>query len=752
MATHRVAPSATVPNVVGHELAQALAELKAAGFQARVDNASGAKVRQVVASTRPGAGQAFAATDKPIVMVYASVEQLMPDLQGLTCAAAVSRLRVMHFSLAGCGPDPANGPYGPGLIQRQQPAAGQALTTNTTLRAWTRPDGVVVPDVLNMQANQAAATLSRAGLRARFTTSPVTQWHWVQTQSPGPGRKVAAQTDIVIGLVARYTVPNLSGLTCDQAIGTLAQAGLPRPDCVVEPQATNGAPGRIDRQEPRAEQAIAAPTTVRAWFAPVLVQVPDLVGREEAQASALLVSAHLSAEPSGPAAASGRTVVSQHPAAGTRVAPQSVVRFSLALTVPSLGGLTCEQARARGHEFGFDAVQCTLEKVQAQALDRVFKQTPGEHTSLAAAQAIQVWIAQPVRVPSVVGQDPSAARAAIAQAGLQAQLDASDGDRQVATQEPAAGSEVSPNSVVRLTTHEMTHVPDVTTLGLAQAIHALETAGLGHSADSTQDETMRRVASQSPPPNAHVPVGTIVHLRTQLYVAVPDVRDRSLSIARDTLLKARLEPRPDRGDQPDQRLVRDQQPAAGQWVLPGAGITLAAVLRVQVPDLKGLSCEAAVRKLQEVPLRKDRCAPGHWMPAVLGAPTVSAQSPAPGTTVDEGTVVSLDAKAPLARLTVVVGALLGGGWIALAKLGAWPLLQRIVRATPPTVVGPTIASVALRIDPDVAPRVTIRQAAAGGAAGKDIPDSDFGWRVETDDAQVFVRGTGILPGDGHAGN
>lgn len=124
-------------------------------------------------------------------------------------------------------------------------------------------------------------------------------------------------------------------------------------------------------------------------------------------------------------------------------------------------------------------------------------------------------------VPQVVGQDASAASAAIRNAGLHVRtVSVRGGERgTVARTEPVAGTELSSGSEVTLYlyTGEAAHavsVPDLTGLSRSRALLTIYLSGLsaGEVAEEPSEDADGTVIRQSPPPGSLVANGTRVHL------------------------------------------------------------------------------------------------------------------------------------------------------------------------------------------------------------------------------------------------
>jgi serine/threonine-protein kinase len=214
-------------------------------------------------------------------------------------------------------------------------------------------------------------------------------------------------------------------------------------------------------------------TTTQA--APSTVVVPDLVGRSRDEALRTLEARGLTADlREVPSERPKDTVVSQHPAGGTRVDEHSAVLLNVARTaqeaapttvsVPDVTGQSVDSAKDALRAAGLKA---SVEHVaRTEPKDTVVSQSPG-----AGAQAnhgdhvlLNVSKGEPdhsrqtpagVEVPRVVGEDEETAKDAIKAAGLDPKKldqDTSDPSQDgiVIDQLPTGGSTAPPKSHVTI--------------------------------------------------------------------------------------------------------------------------------------------------------------------------------------------------------------------------------------------------------------------------------------------------------------
>ena len=703
----------TVPSVSGMSLAAAQRKITGAGFQSRLAPGQYDASAETVERTEPDAGQIYTADQRPVVqIVLAASPRKMPSIIGMTCDQARRRLESERIQLVQCSVGTYSGRTSANTIHTQQPAAGTTIAPNLRqATAVVEPDTVEVPEVRGQALNQAVQRLEQSRLHARPSLPPQAAQR-VLAQQPNGGDRVAPRSEVKLTL--GYAVPALTGLECDEARRRVLAAGHRSLDCRTEttPSAL-GQPGRIFRQQPAAGTSVE-PLAMQAFTPLLRVRVPALVDKPEEAAVSALRQVRLIPRVEGPAAAAGRVVAAQSPAPQTLVGPGSTVEITLALSVPDMRGASCDAARALSQRHGFAAFECRRRvAAPSVALGRVFVQEPAARTLLTATRPIEATVAQGILVPKVTGLDLPDALERVSAAGLSGHSDASGGERVVVAQRPPANSEVQPGAAVALTTQRMTEVPALVGRTLQEALPLIDARELRARPDSADEPALRRVQAQQPPAGTRAAVGTAVGLKTLLETIVPEVTGRSLDEARASVDRARLHAQVETSSRVGAKTVRRQQPAAGERVAVGSAVTLHAITRVEVPEVRRIGCEEAQAAMRNAGLVAGPCRVEGWLGVRLGTPTVERQSVAPGSLVDEDSVLVLEARTPLAPVVA-----LGSTLTALLSAGFfwWR------RAPPaPGVAAPPALSV--RIEPDLAPRVDLRAPQDMAAAEDGTPDA-----------------------------
>ncbi len=224
----------TVPSVKGHAQGAAVDTLRAAELSVKLQQDFSEHVRKgTVISVAPAAGSTVRKHESVVLHVSKGPERYdVPRLVGTTRHHAVQALKRAHLA--------------PGTTTRRysaKVAAGRVIASSpsagTASRKGTKVDLVVskgrqpvdVPDVAGHSRHDAKTTLTGLGLTVKFGPERhdrnVAKGD-VISQSPGPG--TAHKGDTVTLVVSKgprmVAVPDVIGMTTEQATSTLEDAGL----------------------------------------------------------------------------------------------------------------------------------------------------------------------------------------------------------------------------------------------------------------------------------------------------------------------------------------------------------------------------------------------------------------------------------------------------------------------------------------------------------------------------------------------
>jgi len=206
--------------------------------------------------------------------------------------------------------------------------------------------------------------------------------------------------------------------------------------------------------------------------------------------------------------------------------------------VPDVVGNTLAEARAALGEAGLDAGAVTIEEpIRRDADGTVTTQTPAAGTRVDENTLVTLEVPRLPVMPDLGGQSLDAARALLEEQDLleTAVVDRPSipgSDEQVTAQTPAAGTTVTSGQPVTVTIPQLPRMPDVQGRLLAQALTALEQAGIPPSMVAINEplagRDIGRVTAQVPDPKAAITAGASVALtvpRRPGNVAVPPLPD-----------------------------------------------------------------------------------------------------------------------------------------------------------------------------------------------------------------------------------
>lgn len=233
------------------------------------------------------------------------------------------------------------------ILLNQKPAEPETVAV-PAFSATTTPE----------QAQQALDEVGLGFLKAIDQESQLPKDTFVSS-SPESGTEVDKGTEVTVFFSAgpaAVIVPNVAGLSQEQARAEIESAGL-----AVDPtvdQEDNGTvkKGLVTRTEPAADESAPAGSSVKIFISSGLVMIPDLVGKPQAEAEAALDDLDLSyAIVEEESTKTAGTVIKQNPGAGPGKQGQKVT-LTIAKTpaptgpemtnVPDVVGMTLDDAEA----------------------------------------------------------------------------------------------------------------------------------------------------------------------------------------------------------------------------------------------------------------------------------------------------------------------------------------------------------------------------------------------------------------------
>ena len=261
--------------------------------------------------------------------------------------------------------------------------------------------------------------------------------------------------------------------------------------------------------------------------------------------------------------------------------------------VPSVVGLTLEEAEARLEEEGLKGEVQRREPSQEFEAGIVISQDPGRDEEVDEGDTVQLVVssgAEELTMPNMVGQNGADAEKFLTAMGLRVTVDeVEDPDAEPGTvvdQDPAEGTVLNPDDSVRIvvaTGPGEVAVPDVAGRPLADARAAIEGQGLtvgGTSEEPSSDVAEGNVIRSEPGAGASVERGSAVQLIVSSgpdQVEVPNVVNQTENAAISRLEGRGLDVNVETesvpaGDRNDGRVIR-QDPSGG-LVDPGSTVTI----------------------------------------------------------------------------------------------------------------------------------------------------------------------------------
>lgn len=207
------------------------------------------------------------------------------------------------------------------------------------------PTDLKIPNVVGLSYDDAALRLQQAGFVAqrgevRYHASAPKET--VLEQSPPAGSKDVSGATVTLAVSngqQLVAVPNVIGMSREQAENAIESAGFNVGEVTEQPNEQPRGQVIETRPKPGDQTPMPSPIALVLSSGPAVVLVPDVVGRNFAEARQLLEQVGLTVDATtdnGGAPSSGGTVFSMSPAAGAQVARGS----RISLRVAGGGGAT----------------------------------------------------------------------------------------------------------------------------------------------------------------------------------------------------------------------------------------------------------------------------------------------------------------------------------------------------------------------------------------------------------------------------
>lgn len=327
----------SVPDVVGWEADRAEQELSGAGFAPRRAEIADDTVQEgLVVKTDPEAGtEADRGSEVTYYVSTGPGEATVPDVVGMPVEDAVRLLENANLVVDPVQEVSHDPNYPQGQVAQTDPPPGEQVDAGATVKLWVSDGNVELPDLTGLTQAEALAKLDELNLIG----SPETEESrdvpagTVIRQDRTPGL-VPQKTTITIYIAEAPTtavVPDVFGQSYDQAVATLAAAGLEnvtRQDV----ESDEVAAGLVLDTNPGQGTAVSLTQriTILVAKAPQPVTVPNVTGQSYQDAVNALRNAGLNNIATNPPNTTSGTVSSTSPTAGQSMQKSQTITLNLA--------------------------------------------------------------------------------------------------------------------------------------------------------------------------------------------------------------------------------------------------------------------------------------------------------------------------------------------------------------------------------------------------------------------------------------
>ena len=245
----------------------------------------------------------------------------------------------------------------PDEVFEQTPAQGEKAEkgSEVTIKVSQAAETVTLPDVVGRTEEEATAILNSLGLRVdpKREADDLVPEGTVISMNPVPG-EVNPEALITLTIStgpAEIEVPQLAGLTVQEASNLLGQRGLPNPLVVPEPSATV-AKGIVIRTDPEAGTPVSIERKITLFVSdgPETALVPPVVGLTQAAAEQAIINRGFTPNVEFVDVPNGSNddgkVTSQDPAANTKLekGAEVVIRVGREVAAPTTSSTTTTTA------------------------------------------------------------------------------------------------------------------------------------------------------------------------------------------------------------------------------------------------------------------------------------------------------------------------------------------------------------------------------------------------------------------------
>jgi beta-lactam-binding protein with PASTA domain/predicted Ser/Thr protein kinase len=252
-----------IPAVTGLPEVDARNQLVTVGLRPEVtQEESTLEQRGLVVRTEPQVGSEVAErTVVRLVVGSGPGSVTVPRLEGMSLQEAQTTLEGAGLALGAQTQQETTDPQLVGRVIGSTPRAGETAEGGATVAViiGTQPTGVPVPDVTGQDLDEAEQELREAGLTPRRQDSGADDNDRVSGTNPPAGQRVQQGSEVVLqtGSGDEVEMPDVEGMTEEQALDLLGDRGLQRARIEREQVGNEAQEGRVLEQSPRPGERVA---------------------------------------------------------------------------------------------------------------------------------------------------------------------------------------------------------------------------------------------------------------------------------------------------------------------------------------------------------------------------------------------------------------------------------------------------------------------------------------------------------------
>ncbi|WP_024793152.1 Stk1 family PASTA domain-containing Ser/Thr kinase [Tomitella biformata] len=314
----------TVPATAGMDQAAVLSALSSAGLDAQLDGAySDTEPADTLMGVSPGPGTKVLRSSSVLVAVSLG-RPTVPELDGDASTDTVLATLADRTLVPSLGSEEYSGTVPQGSVLRMNPRSGTVVrvgSTVTVVNSKGKPP-VQVPNLKGKSQDDATEALLAAGLKVdgvRTEFDADTDGGKVFDADPEIGDMVPDGSKVTLLVSNALVVPDVAGKSPAEARDALTAAGLVPVDAGTASD-TDAQAGTIGKSEPAGAGRVDPANPQVKIYVSDTVKVPSVLGQSVRSARAELTALGLAVDVQQIIGNDGSLVISQRPAAGSRVA------------------------------------------------------------------------------------------------------------------------------------------------------------------------------------------------------------------------------------------------------------------------------------------------------------------------------------------------------------------------------------------------------------------------------------------------